>query len=440
MKDSKISIAEVPIPLCVKAERQVLADILNDEGFMDIAREHLTPSDFSDNDCRSLWKDLVSMHDDGTPIALTTVVGKASDAFFSQIIGTESTPFERTFIEHCRLLHNYGIRRRVYLCAAELLKKSAAGDVSDAWIDDAPKMFEAAIGEGNQRTAAIRISDVINKLADDIQEQEKNAKSGMPNRITTGFHYLDSGMGGGFGPGQLIVLAARPSVGKTSVMLQMARAASRICPVEIFSLEQTEQEIVARNLIATGKITPAHLSREMDWTAYEQAAAYFNNCQMLINTKARSISEICARIRTDARAGRCKVVFLDYLGLVSDDMPNTMPKPQRIGYVTRMLKETAQKSGVPIVLLSQLNRNSAEGNKPPQLYDLRDSGDIGQDADAVLMLQYLDEWDNQTRAEGEDGDVLRMWVRKNRNGKRDWRIFCGIENSYTRFNEKGIAG
>ena len=157
-----------------------------------------------------------------------------------------------------------------------------------------------------------------------------------------------------------------------------------------------------------------------------------------IDEYARSIDDIEIRLAQAHNQGHADVAYIDYLGLINDGMPNTMPKAQRIGTVTRALKELARVCEIPIVLLCQLNRGSAEGNRPPQLYDLRDSGDIEQDADMVIMLQHLGENEERdNRQAGEYGEILRLWVRKNRHGRRDWYLFCGIDRFYNYFEQKG---
>lgn len=435
-----VTMEEYPVPISIDAEYQILSDIIGggDPELMYKATEVLTEESFANDSTRRVWTVIKEMHDAGEPVELTTVLGRIDGATYGRIIGY-SAEYGHTAEAHLRALESLALRRRAYMFAFNIVQR-ASGEMAVDYLSEAPRQFSDIV-DGTQRSKGPRkIGDVINSFADEIQEREAARKEGKTGRIPTSFTALDSNTGGGFGPGQLIILAARPSVGKTSVMLQMARAAASVCPTEVFSLEMTEYELVEKIFRSTGEITTEHLDRSMDWEAFNRVTAWCERMGLYLNTRARSLGDICSRIRADSHRGICKVAFIDYLGLINDGMPNTMPKAQRIGTVTRTLKELAQTCGIPIVLLCQLNRGSAEGNRPPQLYDLRDSGDIEQDADIVIMLQHLDEQeDRDNREPGENGEILRLWVRKNRHGRRDWRLYCTIGRNYNYFEQKGYC-
>lgn len=438
-RNTTITVAEYTIPTSADAELQVLADIFlgGDPGVISMAMERLTDECFATETTRQAWHTIAAMYAAGEPVDASTVLGKIDQGTYVKIISVSSASCGRTAEVHISNLEALAMRRRAYLFAARILQRASSENSVD-YLADAPRLLEEIVDGMRSGNGPRKLGDVINSLADQLQEQEQAQKEGRVFKIDTGFPALNENTGGGFGPGQLIVLAARPSVGKTSVMLQMARAAARVCQVEVFSLEMTERELAEKILCSTGEITTRNLDREMDWAAFERATAQCERMGLHLNTRARSLGDICARIRADSHRGICKVAYIDYLGLINDGMPNTMPKAQRIGTVTRALKELARVCEIPIVLLCQLNRGSAEGNRPPQLYDLRDSGDIEQDADMVIMLQHLGENEERdNRQAGEYGEILRLWVRKNRHGRRDWYLFCGIDRFYNYFEQKG---
>ena len=180
----------------------------------------------------------------------------------------------------------------------------------------------------------------------------------------------------------------------------------------IYSLEMTSKELVQRLIVGTGLVSTYEIvSRNVNWEKYENAVAMAVHPNLRINDKAKSLDELCTKIMLDAQTGQCDVAFIDYLGLIRyDDRRKTLA--QVIGDITKRLKNVAGECNIPVVLLCQLNRESAKENRAPQLTDLRDSGSIEQDADVVMMLE---------RPRGEMGVVednkINVWVRKNRNGK-----------------------
>ena len=199
----------------------------------------------------------------------------------------------------------------------------------------------------------------------------------------------------------------------TTIALQMALHASKSGKKSmIFSLEMTAEELVQRLILSTGYISPAALySRRFEWADYERAVAETCNDNLIINDKANGIDELCQRIRVECQSGHCRFAVIDYLGLI----PVTNQRQNiatALGEFTRKLKTVAKECDIPILLLCQLNRASASEMRSPQLFDLRDSGAIEQDADLVLMLE---------RTRTSDGDIvdnsIDLWIRKNRNGK-----------------------
>jgi replicative DNA helicase len=273
------------------------------------------------------------------------------------------------------------------------------------------------------------ISAVLNELGEQVEEVMKNRAEGKVLRIPTGFYSLDYATYGGFNAGNLVILAARPSVGKTAIMLQMAKtAALHGKAVNLFNLEMTNTELAQRFLFSTEMITPVQMAKgEIEWHAFESASAQFTSKPIYLNDSASTADEIIARITLNAQAGKCDIAFIDYLGLIG--MGTKMPLYQAIAETTKRLKQTAKACKIPIVLLCQLNRASASENRSPMLYDLRDSGSIEQDADIVLMLERA--------STSEDGRDVSMWIRKNRQGKAgDYKVDIEGNDTFTAFKDK----
>ena len=249
------------------------------------------------------------------------------------------------------------------------------------------------------------ILEIINAIGDDIQERAARIDDGEVVRVPTGLYELDRFLYGGFGAGNLIILAGRPSEGKTAIMVQMAReAATAGVPALIFSLEMSKEEVVQRFLVATGDIRPEqiHQARVDDWSEFESGVAKVCNLPIYVDDSTRVVADIVAKASAMNAKGKCGIVFIDYLGLIRFD--GKQPLYIQISEVTKSMKRLAKDCRCPVVLLCQLNRNSVRDGRPPDLQDLRDSGSIEQDADIVLIIERV-----------KTGGV-NLWLRKNRHG------------------------
>ena len=249
------------------------------------------------------------------------------------------------------------------------------------------------------------ILEIINAIGDDIQERAARIDDGEMVRVPTGLYELDRFLYGGFGVGNLIILAGRPSEGKTAIMVQMAReAATAGVPALIFSLEMSKEEVVQRFLVATGDIRPEqiHQARVDDWSEFESGVAKVCNLPIYVDDSTRVVADIVAKASAKNAKGKCGIVFIDYLGLIRFD--GKQPLYIQISEVTKSMKRLAKDCRCPVVLLCQLNRNSVRDGRPPDLQDLRDSGSIEQDADIVLIIERI-----------KTGGV-NLWLRKNRHG------------------------
>ena len=249
------------------------------------------------------------------------------------------------------------------------------------------------------------ILEIINAIGDDIQERAARIDDGGVVRVPTGLYELDRFLYGGFGVGNLIILAGRPSEGKTAIMVQMAREAATVgVPALIFSLEMSKEEVVQRFLVATGDIRPEQIyqARVDDWSEFESGVAKVCNLPIYVDDSTRVVADIVAKTSAMNAKGKCGIVFIDYLGLIRFD--GKQPLYIQISEVTKAMKRLAKDCRCPVVLLCQLNRNSVRDGRPPDLQDLRDSGSIEQDADIVLIIERV-----------KTGGV-NLWLRKNRHG------------------------
>lgn len=308
--------------------------------------------------------------------------------------------------QHISYLKDRYVNRFLESQACEMVKMSK--DLSIPGTDKLSKFIRDTsdtLDYVAESRSLIPVCEIINTIADDIQTRACDQAAGKNTRVPTGIHELDRFLYGGFGPGNLVVLAGRPSEGKTSIMVHMAKAAASAgIPSLIFSMEMSKEEVVQRFLLSTGDITPEqiHQAKVDDWEKFEAGVSKVYNLPIYVDDSTRRVSDIVSKISMMSAKGLCGAVYIDYLGLLQ--FVGKQPLYIQIAEVTNILKRLAMDCHCPVVLLCQLNRNNVKENRSPDLQDLRDSGSIEQDADTVLIVE---------RKEGKDVD---LWLRKNRNG------------------------
>lgn len=424
------SLAEFPLPNTELIERQVISDVVALPETISEVIGMVSEDMFEGAFRRKVWRTLVEMFNAGEPIELVSIYSKVGREYSTEVMHSKvEASTHHLVLAHAQLLRDAAARRRAYYSALKLLQESTQESKSEGEILASMEEATQVVRGSAVNRSLTPISDVINIIAEETEERERLAAEGKRMRVTTGFPSLDWLTYQGFGPGNLVILAARPSVGKTAVMLQMARAAAgQGTPACIFSLEMTKEELGQRMLYSTGLVSPAQVaSGQVDWGNFERAASMISYLPIEVNDMSRECSEIVSRIMIEKQKGRCGIAFIDYLGLMIDKQNTKMSLAQYIGMMTGSLKAAAKQAKIPIVLLCQLNRESAKDNRPPMLFDLRDSGSIEQDADIVIMLE-------QTL------DGLNMWLRKNRQFKKDVCVTIRPNDTYSEFVEVSTNG
>ena len=429
---NNVTISEYPLPDSYSTEIQIIADIISLPETIVDAERTITMDMFTDDACRDAYMALQKMAKDGMVIDLPSAFGKIDRGLIQKgvIPMMQNVGGAITALQHYVTLKDFHIKRKCYFKAMQLLMGSVDTKVSaQDLIGEAGRFADNLRKEIDADKGTQHISAVLNDLGEQVEELMKSRKEGKVLRVPTGFYSLDYATYGGFNAGNLVILAARPSVGKTAIMLQMAKtAAMHNKAVNLFNLEMTNTELAQRFLFSTELVTPVQMAKgEIEWNAFENASAQFTSKPIYLNDSASTADEIIARITLNAQAGKCDIAFIDYLGLIS--MGSKAPLYQAIADTTKRLKQTAKACKIPIVLLCQLNRASASENRSPMLYDLRDSGSIEQDADIVLMLERA--------STSEDGRDVSMWIRKNRQGKAgDYKVDIEGNDTFTAFKDK----
>ncbi|MGB6626104.1 MAG: replicative DNA helicase, partial [Candidatus Acidiferrales bacterium] len=438
------TVLERALPYNADAERSVLGAILLDNHSLNIAVEKLKGGDFFLDQHRRIFERLVELAEAQQAIDLVTLSecldrhgeleAAGGPAYLSQLM--DGLP-RATNVEHyARIVKEKSILRHL-IRTAEVIQQRAldAEEDADAILDKAESdIFQVA--EERVRAGLIGVKDLIK---DNYARLEKMMEQGRRlTGVATGYLNLDNDTAG-LQPGELIILAARPSMGKTSLALNIAEnVALSDDPraVAIFSLEMSKESLLLRLLASHGRID-AHKFRtghlgQQDWAKIGPALARLGAAPLWIDDSASStVMEMGAKARRLKRDKGLDLLIVDYLQLISA-RGRFGNRNEEVSSISRSLKGLAKELKIPVLVLSQLTRAPEREDRKPQLADLRESGAIEQDADVVLFINrpgfYKTDLPEEERAKCE------LIIAKQRNGPTGNLDFVFL-NRYTRFEQ-----
>ncbi len=428
-------------PQSVEMEQGILGAVLLENEALVKVLEVLEEQDFYQDAHRWIYQTMIELFEENVPIDLLTVserlrkkdrldaIGGAS--YLTELV--ETVPTAANVVHHARIVRDKAVLRGLIQTATAIVTESydEADDV-ETLLDRA----EQAIFEISQRKTTagfVNINAVLKGSFRRIEQlyERKELITGVP----TGFGKFDSRTAG-LQPGDLIVIAGRPSMGKTAFSLNIAQHVGVQVgrPVAVFSLEMAKEQLVMRMLCAearidSSKLRTGFLSRE-DWPRLTKAAGTLSEARIFIDdTPAQSSLDIRAKARRlRAELGDLALVIVDYLQLMQG-RSRTENRQQEVSEITRALKALAKELQVPVVALSQLSRAVEQRRPPrPQLSDLRESGAIEQDADVVALI-YRDEVYNE---ESPEKGIAEIIIGKQRNGPTGV-VRLAFLGEYTRF-------
>lgn len=406
-----VQIFDIPFPDTWDIERQVLADAISAPEFLGDVFPAMHPDFFTSETRRRIWDKIAEKYNLGETIDMSVMLSAFGKDFHEEVLPKMGAlPGMLEVTAHVAALRSGAARRRAYIAAVQYLQMAVSNAAEEQDIIAGAEDFAAQVEGPSPLQTETTLAAAIKAVREDVHAAEKAAAEGKSIRVATGFEMLDIAIGSGFKPGQLVVLAARPGVGKTSIMIHLAKNAARSGnPVYISTLEMTDGELAEKFLYSTGRVRPYEVSHgSVKWDEFDVADEELKHLPIIINQFSRTLEQIIGRITQAVKQGRCKVAMIDYLGLVQDCtmLGGGVKLYQVIAKITGTLKAVAKRLGIPIVLLCQLNRDQVRENRHPELFDLRDSGSIEQDADIVLMLE-----------REKDSRSIIAWLRKNRNGR-----------------------
>jgi replicative DNA helicase len=429
-------------PANLEAEQSVLGAILLRASALDQVADLLTPEDFYRSGHGHVFQAMLDLWGRAEPVDLVTVTALLKER--GQLEGVGGPVFLAALSEHvgtaanvayyAKLVHEKAVLRRLLECSQNIAQACLApvenvGEFLDRAESEVFKVAESKIRFGFQPLGKLVVKEV--ETLESIWQREQGRITGVPS----GFSDLDK-LTAGFQQGDLIIIAARPSMGKTALALNIAfnAAYDAQVPVGFFSLEMSKEQLVRRLLSSVGLIDASNLRRAWllpaEWERLQEAAGFLEDCPFYIDdTAAASVLEVRSKARRLNAEGKLGLVVVDYLQLMRG-MSNASGREQEISEISRSLKALAKELHVPVIALSQLSRK-VEDRKPkiPELSDLRESGAIEQDADVILFI-YRDEVYNENSPEKGQARIL---LKKQRNGPTgEFRLaFRGL---YTKFD------
>ncbi len=411
-------------PWSEDAERAVLAAMLLSGDAIVTALELVTEDMFYREGHRRLFRSMQAIHNTGgvvDPLTLSNELEQRGDltaAGGKEYIGglLDEIPTAANVEHHCRIVRDKALRRRLIETATSLVRE---GHESPAEIAELLDLAEHKILELNDQRGSegfIRIKSLLWSAMERIEVLR--TAGGNITGVPSGFVDLDK-MTLGFQPSDLVIVAARPSMGKTAFVLNVAQYAAieGNVPTAIFSLEMSTQSLLLRMLASEGYVDAQRL-RSGQLTAQDasnlaKAAALLGQAPIWIDdTPGLSVLEVRSRARRLKSQADIKLIIVDYLQLLSGP-PNSESRQQEVSAISRSLKALAKELNVPVLALSQLNRSLEQrSDKRPVMSDLRESGAIEQDAD-VIMFIYRDEVYNE---DSTDKGIAEIIIGKQRNG------------------------
>lgn len=426
-------------PQSIEAEQAVLGAILLDSDVFISVLEYVSADDFYSRANQLIFEAMEELNRDDEAIDALTVQQKLNNMHMLENVGgyeyifqlANDTPTAANAEYYARIVEEKSLLRKLIQASNKIARESFEQEESVSVILDEAEKSILNVAENRNRNGFIHIRDVVFESMQNLDDLSKNGQdvTGIP----TGYPDLDA-MTAGLQPEELIILAARPAVGKTAFALNIAQnvATKQDGVVAVFSLEMGAGSLVNRMICAEGSINAGHLRTgqltEDEWSDLIVASGALSEADIYIDdTPGIRVTEIRSKSRRLLKErGRLDLIVIDYLQLIEGSGKRNENRQQEVSDISRQLKKIAKELHVPVIALSQLSRGVEQRqDKRPVLSDIRESGSIEQDADIVAFL-YRDDYYERGEGEEDDGsgeprledNIVEVIIEKNRSGAR----------------------
>src|SRR5258705_904441 len=422
------AVAERTLPHNLEAERSVLGAILLHNDAFNLAAEVIDAGDFFRDAHRRIFAKMITLSERGDAIDLVTLKEELSRSSELDEVGgpayitalVDGVPRSTNVEHYARIIKEKATLRSLIFSANKILATAyEAEEEADLILDQAEHAI-FSIADAKIRDGFVSLRELAHSSLDTIEKL--HARKELITGVPTGFTDLDE-LTSGLERADLVIVAARPSMGKTSLVLNIAQhvGTKTELTVGVFSLEMSKEQLFLRRLTAEARID-AHRLRsgflgEKDWGKLSQAIGTLSETKIFIDdTPAIGTMEMRAKCRRLAKEHRLHLVIVDYIQLMQG-RGRFENRTLELGSISRSLKGLAKELNVPIVVLSQLSRApEARSDRRPQLSDLRESGALEQDADVVLFIYREDQYADRNAPPADTQGVAEIIIGKQRNG------------------------
>lgn len=431
-------------PQSIEAEMSILGGILVDNEAINRVLEVLTPEELYRESHRKIMRAMIELNERGEPcdlITLTTILRKKGEldevgggAYLATLV--DFVPMAANISYYCKIVKEKYITRKLITAATDIVSQGFEDKVEvESLLDTAQKViFE--IGENKLKPSYYKVSDILKDTIKNIEllYEKKELVTGVP----TGYTDLDK-LTAGFHAGDLVIIAGRPAMGKTTFALNVAQYASvdadkKKYPAAIFSLEMPKEQLVERLLCSASRVDLTRLRsghlQENDWPKLIKGAGLLHNSKIFIDdTPSISVMELRSKARRLKAEHDIGIIVIDYLQLMRGG-PNSESRQQEISEISRSLKGLAKELSIPVIALSQLNRGLEQRtDKRPMMSDLRESGAIEQDADIIMFVYRGEVYDKENEDLKGKAEII---IGKHRSGPIG-TVDLAFRGEFTRF-------
>ena len=428
------------MPFSLEAEQSVLGSVLIDPAVLDVLTGMITSEDFYLEEHRRIYSAMQGMFLRSKSIDVVTLIDElVREGVYDEAGGkeyirlvAELVPTAANAKDYAQIVRDKSVLRSLISASEEIT------DIAYKEQDDVQRLIEMAeskiyaIAEQKENKNFVHIKDALLRVYENLQNLMTNKEETLG--MSTGFSGLDRVLVG-MGKSDLVLVGARPGMGKTSFTMNVAvnaakRSKKAVC---VFSLEMSAEQLVTRLLSSEALVDSYHLRsgelNQEDWEKLAHASSELSECEILIDdTPGMTVAGMMAKLRRVKNLG---LVVIDYLGLMESEH-HIDNRVQMVSEISRNLKLMAKEFHVPVICCAQLSRGpESRTDKRPMLSDLRDSGAIEQDADIVIFLYKDDYYDKQENS-NEEGCIAEVIIAKNRHGSTS-TVKMGWIGRYTKF-------
>jgi replicative DNA helicase len=444
------AVAERTLPHNLEAERSVLGAILLHNDAFNLAAEVVDAADFFRDAHRRIFDKMVALAERGHAIDLVTLkeeLGRSGEldevggpAYIAALV--DGVPRSTNVEHYARIIKEKATLRNLIFSANRILANAYDAEEDAEIILDRAEHAIFEIADDKVREGFVSVRELAQSSLDTIEKL--HAHKGLVTGVPTGFTDLDE-LTSGLQPSDLIIVAARPSMGKTSLVLNVAQhvGTKTDMTVGLFSLEMSKEQLFLRMLTAEARID-AHRLRggflgERDWGRLSQAIGTLSETKIFIDdTPSIGVLEMRAKCRRLAAEHDLHLVIVDYIQLMQG-RGRFENRTLELGSISRSLKGLAKELRVPIVVLSQLSRApEARADHRPQLSDLRESGALEQDADLVVFIYRDDVYGDKSQPPAESQGIAELIIGKQRNGPTGV-VKLAFLREFTRFENLAVG-